>query len=404
MVKEALPRCRADGRRVPIPGDDLVAGDAAVTSEALLVGVTRRDGAKRVAGVVRASLDLATISVLDLGIVLADDPPPSPRVGGGRVFVASYARAAAKATADGGAGRPSAASRVLEIARVDGASIVSEGTVVQQADESLAYDVAWPDGQPAAPLVAWDEDAPLRAGALLSERGVVKVQVLGAGAKARVVSPETTDAEAPRLFARRGGYWLAWLARRAEPGEDAGASGAVEAPAERRAYRWVEVVALDAKGELSSNVRRVSPVKGRAASFELGAAGADGQIVILVRDEAEHAEGAGEHIVVYAVDAEKIAGADLLDGGVGHALAEVLVHGGDASQPRWLAFADTQEHAHLAPLGPVLRLAGPATAEPSLDGARAVASASPDLVYAIGSAGWQDAAGAGATLSRFVCR
>jgi hypothetical protein len=285
---------------------------------------------------------------------------------------------------------------------------------VQQADESLAYDLAWPDGAGAAPpIVAWDEDAPLLAGQLIADRGVVKVQILGAG-KPRVASPDTSDAEAPRLLARRGGYWLAWLARRAEPGDDAGAAAA-EGPAERRAYRWVELVALDAKGEATSPVRRITPEKGRVASFDLvtvapspsaGAGGGDPKLVVVVQDEAAVAEGAGERIVRYTIDGAKdrIESGEVLDGGVGHALADLLpVAGGDASTSRparWLSFTDTQEHAHLAPLGASLALSGAPTLEPSLDGTRIVASGpAGDVVYAVGPA-----APAGVELRRLVCR
>jgi hypothetical protein len=360
--------------------------------------------------VVRASLDLAALKVIDVGAALGDDPPPSPRMRGNTAFVASFARA--KAGADAGADASAGAgasttTRVLEIARIEPAGLVAEGSVMQQADESLAYDVAWPLDEKGTALVAWDEDAPPKAGAMLADRGVVKLQLLGPGSKAKVASPETSDAEAPRLLPRKGGWWLAWLARRPEATEDAGANGAAEGPGERRAYRWVELVALDAKGEVSSPVRRVSPEKGRVASFDLAAArtGSEGaQLVIVVQDEAAHAEGAGERIVRYAIDGEKIEAADLLDGGVGHALAELLPQAGDAGAARWLAFTDTQEHAHLVPLGPQLRLAGATTTEPSLDGARVVATAAPDLVYAVGSAGASDAAGGRLELRRLVCR
>ena len=414
VVKESLPRCRADGARLALPGDDLVTGDAVVAADALLVGVVRREGNKRIASVVRASLDLASVKLLDLGAALGDDPPPSPKLRGATAFVASFARPRSAGTDAGAAAGAGAAAvtmtRVLEIARVDGATLVNEGSIVQQADESLAYDVAWPDGEKGTPLVAWDEDAPPRAGALLADRGVVKVQLLGAANRARVASPDGTDAEAPRLLARRGGYWLAWLARRPEVAEDAGA--AAEGPGERRAYRWVEIVALDAKGEPTSPVRRVSPEKGHAASFDIASPGTDSQLVVVVQDETAQVEGAGERVVRYAIDGDRTESGDLLDGGVGHALAEVLAQGSDAAAPRWLVFTDTQEHAHLVPLGPALRLAGAATTEPSLDGARIVASAPPDLVYAIGSAasqggqpGWpSDAGGGRVELRRLVCR
>jgi len=281
---------------------------------------------------------------------------------------------------------------------------VSEGAIAQQADESLAYDVAWPQGEaPGAAIVAWDEDAPPETAAAIGGRGIVKVQLLGAGTKARVASPETSDAEAPRLLARPGGFWLAWLARRAEAAENTGPSGDPEGPGERRAYRWVELVALDAKGEATSSVRRISPEKGRVASFDLVAAGGptDAQVAVLVQDEAAHAEGAGERMVRYLTDGDRVDSADLLDGGIGHALADLLPPTGDH---RWLAFVDPQEHAHLVPLGPTLRVAGANTTEPALDGARVLVTSPPDVVYALGPAGTVELAGGRVELRRLVCR
>jgi hypothetical protein len=220
-----------------------------------------------------------------------------------------------------------------------------------------------------------------------------------------VASPDTSDAEAPRLLARAGGWWLAWLAHRTEVGEDAGATAAVEAPGERRANQWVELVALDAKGEAASPVRRVTSDKDHVASFDL-TAGAGTQVVVVVQDETAHAEGAGERVVRYLVDGEKIEGADLLDGGVGHALAELLPEPSIASAPRWLAFSDVQERAHLVPLAAPLKLAGAPTVEPALDGARLLASTPPDVVFAVGAA--NPGAGAAADgrleLRRLVCR
>jgi hypothetical protein len=405
VVKESLPRCRVEGARLAIAGDDLVTGDAAMTSDALLVGVVRREGRKRIASVVRAALDLRSSSVVDVGLSLGDDPPPSPRIRGGTAFVASYARArpTARETDAGGAAGALASDRILDIARLDGATLVSEGSVVQQADESLAYDVAWPAAGKGSPIVAWDEDAPLRIGARLSERGVVKVQLLGAGTKARAVSPEASDAEAPRLIARGDGYWLAWLARKSENADDAGS--AIEGAGERRAYRWVELVALDANGEATSPVRKISPEKGHVASFELAAVpGAEGaRLVVVVQDEAAQSEGAGERLVRYAIDGESIESAELLDGGIGHALADLLEPSGDAAS-RWLAFSDAQEHAHVVMLGRELRLAGPPSTEPALDGARIVASAPPDVVYAVGAAGAVDVPGGRIELRRLICR
>ena len=411
VVAESLPRCRAEGARLSIPGDDVVAGDGVTAADAIFLGVVRREGGRRLASIVRASLDLASMKAIDLGVSLGEDPPPSPRVHAGSVLVASYARAKPdKGGADSGpvAG---AMSRVLEVSRVDGGALVREGAIVQQADESLAFDIAWPKGGAAGapPVVAWDEDAPLLAGQMLADRGVVKVQVLG-GAKARVASPDTTDAEAPRLLAKRGGYWLAWLARRPEATEDAGA--APEGPGEHRAYRWVELVSLDAKGEPTSPVRRISPDKGRVASFDLvhavaEAGSAEPRLVLLVQDEAAHSDGAGERIVRYVVEgaSNRVESGDLLDGGVGHALVDLLMTPDEAHVPRWLAFSDLQERAHVAPLGPSLALGAAPTAEPSLDGARVIAAGpAAEVVYAVGGVGGSDAGGGRLELRRLVCR
>ena len=76
VVAEALPRCRVDGARLPVPGDDVVAGDGVMAEDGIFVGVLRRDGARRLASVVRASLDLASMKTIDVGVSLGEDPPP----------------------------------------------------------------------------------------------------------------------------------------------------------------------------------------------------------------------------------------------------------------------------------------------------------------------------------------
>jgi hypothetical protein len=376
-----LPRCRGEGPRLAIPGDDVIVGDVAIGAGGLLVGMIRLEGGKRVASVMRATLDLATSRMIEVGVALGDDPPPSPRWSGSTPYVAFFARRA-------GDGGPKL--RELDIARLDESAVGKiEATVVQQADESTAFDVAWDES--GAGLVAWDEDAPLAQPAVRAQasaraatspfegRGFVKVQALGTSAR-RVASPESSDAESPRLLARPGGgFWLAWLARRAEE-----EPYAVEGPGEKRAFRWVEVMPLGATGEPSGPVRRVSSEKGRAASFELGRSGND--LVVMVQDEAAPSEGAGSRIVRHLVG-EKIESADVLDGGVGTAIAELVpipnaVDAKDAGA-RWLAWADPSEHAHMTPLGPHLVAEGRSTLEPSLDGARVLAAVPPDGIYAL---------------------
>jgi hypothetical protein len=412
VVAEALPRCRADGRELPIPGDEVVAGDAVVANGALVVGVVRRTEGKRVASVVRATLDLGAPTVLDLGPAFGEDPPPSPREHNGALFVAFYTRKdpSAPHALEAGTGGMSHATRELRVARLeregDGPPKLGKilGTISQQADESTAFDLAWPDARDpdAPPFVAWDEDAPIPDSKFLPDRGRVKVQSLADGAAATVASPWASDADAPQLLVRPGaspGFWLAWLARRTE-NEDAGE--APEGPGELRAYRWVEVVQLDAKGEAIGGVRRVSPERGRVVSFELTrAAGGGTEIIVLAQDEAAPSEGAGARIIRYAVG-DKLDTVDLVDAGVGRALAAtfpIVPHanvGPSANaNARWLVWSDPNDHAHLLPLAPTLLGAASPTLEPSLDGTRVLATAPNDVVFSLTSA---------SAIRRLTCR
>jgi len=395
VVAEQLPRCRREAQRLAIPGEEVVVGDVAIAPSGLLLGVVRVEGGKRLASVVRASLDLASSRVVDVGPPLGDDPPPSPRWNGTTAYVSFISRHATDAGAK---------LRELRVVRLEDSALGKvEATILQQADESTAFDVAWSES--GAGLVAWDEDAPPNpdAGKPLTEtyapegRGFVKVQAIGSATR-RIASPESSDAEAPRLLARPGGgFWLAWLARRAE---DAGY--AIESPGEKRAYRWVEVVPLTATGEPAGPVKRVSSEKGRAAGFELARSGAD--LVVMVQDEAAAADGAGARVVRYVVG-ETIESTDVVDGGVGGAVAELVPVSAATDTARWLAWNDTSERTHLTPLANGLVVAGGATAEPALDGARVLASIPPDALYAlVGASPSEDpSTPIRPELRRFVC-
>jgi hypothetical protein len=428
VVAELLPRCRAGTEKLAFAGDDVVVGDVAIGPSGLLVGLIRAEGGKRVASVMRASLDLGTSSVVDVGPALGDDPPPSPRWNGSAPWVAVIGPQAARSDAG-------PRLRALKVAELEEKGLARPfAPVLQQLDESTAFDIAWSES--GAALAAWDEDAPAGAVtvkdasvAVASERGFVKVQVLAPpgseGPARRIASPDTSDAESPRLIARGSGFWLAWLARRAEDDQHV-----VEGPGEKRAFRWVEVVALDAKGDPAGPVRRVSSERGRAATFELARSGSD--LLVVVQDEAAPAEGAGARIVRYRVpdkaDKEKLEATDIVDGGVGQTLVELVPVPAQVPAPRasgsstsskndvlaarWLAWSDTAERAQMTPLGPGLAAAGRTSPEPALDGARVLAQAPPDTVYALVGADGLDkpnaasaaAARARPELRRFVCR
>lgn len=368
---EVLPRCRQDGARVIADGEDVVFGDATLSANALFVGHVRRRDGKRVGSVLRTNLDLAEPRTIDVAPSFGDDPAPTPFLRDGKPFVAFLVRKELDAGTTRG-------MRELRIAPLEDAAIGAvTATIIQQADESTAFDVAWP-------LVAWDEDALVPAGKFIPERGVVKVQALPDG-KPHVVSPDASDAEAPKLARRKGGgYWLAWLARRPEV-EDAG--WRLEGAGDLRAWRWVELVALDEHGEPQSPVRRISPEKGHALSFAIAAS--DPELVVVVQDEAGATEGSGARIVRYAIDGDRVAAQDVIDGGVGQALAEVVT----TPDAGWIAWKDTADKAWIAPATSAAAVAGRPTAETALDGARVLAAARAGAVFVT----------SGSEIRRFAC-
>lgn len=409
VVAEVLPRCRAGTEKIAFGGDDVMVGDVAVGPAGLLVGFIRTEKGKRFASVMRASLDLATSQVIDVGPAFGDDPPPSPRWNGATPWVAIIGPQASDA------GPRLRVLRVAELREGESGLGRAFAPVLQQLDESTAFDLAWSDSGTA--LAAWDEDAPARADAsvpVASERGFVKVQVLALAGDPpptrRIASPDTSDAESPRLIARPGGYWLAWLARRGEVDEHL-----VEGPGERRAFRWVEAIALDAKGEPAGPVRRVSSERGRAATFDLALAepkalrGSD--LVVVVQDDAAPSEGAGARIARYRVrapdstDNSAFEIADIVDGGVGQTLAELVPAPAPADAARWLAWTDTAERAQMTPLGPGLAASGRTSPEPALDGARVLAQAPPDGIFALAFDGKPNAGASRGRpeLRRFAC-
>ena len=220
---------------------------------------------------------------------------------------------------------------------------------------------------PGAALIAWDEDAPAR------DRGIIKVAHVAFGAPAAkkpetgtIVSPEGSDAEAPRLAPRKGGAWLVWTARRPEPLGDAAIDDTrIEAPAERRVFQWIEIVALDEHGAVAGAVRKLTPPTGHAGAFDL-ALRPGGDLDVLVRDDDEASEGAGGAVRRFAVRGDTVEGpVTIAPDGVGRGTVDVIA----GSDGEWLAYDDPTDHTRVVPLGDA-RARALASVEPALDGAR----------------------------------
>jgi len=346
---------------------EVVIGGAVTTPSGLAVGLLRSEGAHASSAIALVAEDLSAPVRVDLGPALGDASPPRAFVAGGQLFAAAYVRSAADA---GG----TTASRTLGLFRIDGARASATATarrvqsIEQALDESAAFDVA--STSPAAALVAWDEDAQS------GNHGVIEVARVsledgpraegadGGSSAAHVVSPDTSDADEPQLAARPGGYWVAWIAHRAQIVVGDAATAELEGPAEGREFRWIEVEPLDEAGKPVGPVRRVTSATGHISGFTPAPASPSApaaQLDIYVRDEEEAEEGAGGRLLRITVRSD---GADppvvLVAGGAGRGAPDIV--------GPWLVYADTNEHARLLPLGE----AGSsfATAETSLDDAR----------------------------------
>jgi hypothetical protein len=363
----APARCTATGTLLPLAPapalGDLAIGDAVATSSGFAIGMIRRQpnagpgrpGKVLSVAVLTPSLD--KVSWVDLGTPHGDDPPPRPFLRDGAVWVAWYEHA-----------RDASTSRALIVAPLPGADYKAQpGVLLPQAvsspqgvDESLAFDVATKGG--ASPtLVAWDDDG--------AKGGTIKVAV--AGAEGVVVSPETTDAESPRIAPRAGGWWLTWIARRPDLGEEAG----IEGPGEDRTHRWLEAVTLDEAGKRVGDVHRVTPASGHIAAYDVLPSMTGLELV--AREDDELHEGSGSKILRVALGKEGASPVTtLVREGAGGGGPDLV----GAGEVGWAVFSDPLEHLRIVPVPLAATPSNPIrsvlpSAEPAFEGGRVLAIA-----------------------------
>lgn len=386
---ELPARCTSVAAELELPGGDTFeAGTAVVVGDRLYLGGLFADGARK-GFVLATDTSLGKAERIDLGDLGGGDL--APYVVGGAAFavVAAYAPGPSlgKSAATKGGAAKDPPSRTLVVSTLDGAKAVPLLKVLQQADESFAFDLSLSAKD--AGLVTWDEDSERVV------RGLVKVAPFVGGklGEATIVSPYETDADTPKLVRTADGrVWLAWLAREtitydAGPLPDADKAGAyLEAPGEDRAHQWVEAVALDpTTGKAQGTPIVLAPRKGFVAAFELVASG-DGFDAVLV-DGAVERDGAGSRLVRVPVRGGKAGTPSTLATGVAGAAAVV---------GSLVTFVDPSERTMLVPVD-----GGPATREPLARGGRVVASLPGALVAAqVTSA---DGGPGRASLRRLVC-
>jgi hypothetical protein len=365
----APPRCTATDTLLPLAPapalGDLAIGDAVITANAYAIGMIRRQpGAApgrpgKVLSVALLTPALDRVSYVDLGTPNGDDPPPRPFLRDGAVWVAWYEHT-----------RDASTSRNLVVAPLPsadaklqpGVPLPQAVSIPQGTDESLAFDVATKGGS-SPTLVTWDDDG--------AKGGVIKVAI--AGGETTTASPETSDAESPRIAPRiGGGWWLVWIARRPEIGtEEAG----VEGPGESRSYHWLESVALDEAGKRTGEVRRLTSASGHIAAYDVLPSGAGLELVAREDDELREGNGAKILRVVLGKDGPSPATTLVREGAGGG--GPDLVGTGDVG---WAVFSDPLEHLRIVPV--LLAATAPnaihsplPSAEPAFEGGRVLAVA-----------------------------
>jgi hypothetical protein len=251
------------------------------------------------------------------------------------------------------------AGRRLRLGKISEGSVTWTSSFEQGRDESFAFDLAI--GASRA-IAVWDDDA------RDPERGVIRVATVSAStllspSLVRTVTLPQTDAESPRVIARPGGFWIAWIARRPERTDDT-----AREPGEEAQYRWLEVAQLDENGAPLALPRRVTSIDGHVIAYTLRP-GADGTAVLVYRDDDTPSGASGGSIARISVRADgtltevtTIAESSV---GVG---APALVDG-------WMAVADASAETRLARVSPGGDLLDTLSSEPILGRGEVLAAA-----------------------------
>lgn len=250
--------------------------------------------------------------------------------------------------------------------------------------ESSAFDIAAQGGS--ALLVYDDWAAAANHGQIFAARIGNDAPQAGARIEGQAVSAPLVDAEAPRITARPGGYWLAWLVNAMNAGSgrvyDPG-DGVQEGTRTSSAYgaRWLSIVALDATGKVSSEVRRLTGRQERVVGFDL-TLGPSGSAWLTWRQDAPTPGSSGGRIYVGEARADGSKDVWLVrEDDVGAGEPTWLSAGPDAAP--WLSFPDARDRTLLVRSPGLDRLGAPLRPGSELEGAGALAAAGERVLFAV---------------------
>jgi hypothetical protein len=326
-------------------------GEAVARPTGFAVGAIHAKDGSPVMSVVEIGPDGRGAKVTALGPARADVEPPRLAANGAMLFA--------------GVLEPEPGGRAIRLAKIDGGHVGWGARLHEKADESQAFDLALGSGKG---IVVWDEDA--------DERGAVRMSAFdpanpSVATPPRTISPERSDAESPRLVARPGGFWLGYVARRAEADDD---DAEARFRAEAIGFRWVEVMALDANGAPAGPARAATPKDGHVMVFDM-APGPDGGALVVWRDDDAPSGATGGRVMRALVRPSSVEEPSVLVEDVAGAGVPNLVGS-------WLAIADAADSTRLGPISPAGLLVGPLVPEPEIGSGEPIAAASDTLLVA----------------------
>jgi hypothetical protein len=360
------------------PGDDLgiELPFSAESGVALGVGSTffatalRHEARGAVALLGRLGVDDATVELLELAQVQGNVAPPRLAVDGEDVIVALQQ------------GAPGGHDVRVARLRAGAWSAPPEWRDVahQASDESNAFDLAAQAGQA---LIVWDDWVTAANHGRVVAASVSLELAPTAKVEAIAISAPGVDAEAPRVAARPGGYWLGWLVnphsgtgpRRVYDPGGRESDDVAEAPA---GARWIEVVALDVAGHVQGRPRRLTPIEQRVVGYDLIRAG-DGSAWVAWRQDAPSPSSAGGRVFMAKLGpdgTEEVAPVREDDVGAGE---PTFLPAGATASP-WLTFPDAQDRTLLMRVDRVV--SRPLQLGPDIAGAAALAAIGEHILFA----------------------
>jgi hypothetical protein len=324
-------------------------GEAAAFSGGFAVGAIHVERDAPGLAVVTLGVEGQSPKAYELGPARGDVEPPKVTGRGSSIFF-------------GVLGRESSGS-ALRIGKIEAGEVTWGATLRGKGGESQSFDLLAGDKKL---VVVYDEETPAAASIQAS---TIDPGNVATATPPRPLTPSDKDVDSPRLAARPGGFWLAYVARRTTD-FDADA----DYVAEDIGYRWIEIMPLDANGSPTAKPRAVTPADGHVMLFDIAPASDGGVLLVYRDDDTPTGSGGGRIMRVYAAASGAEPPVSLMEDDVG-AGAPSLVGG-------WLAIADATGSTRLAPLSSAGDLLGPPGAEPDIGSGEPIAASERTLLIA----------------------